>query len=204
LAEGEDYGGLADGLVTRAEVDDVAWLVDAREVADQLIAHFADVDGGGFYVTGDDAETLIVRPKDLFDDATPSANSLAANALLRLATLTGDGYETVAIAAIRAIGPVAAAHPTAFGAMLLALERHVTAPIEVAIVGPPGDAATDALRREVFSRLLPVSVVLSAPAGQGTDVSPLLEGREAIDGRATAFVCEHYACRVPVDDPVAL
>jgi uncharacterized protein YyaL (SSP411 family) len=205
LAYAEDYAALANALITMAEVDDVAWLADAREVADALIEHFVDADDGGLFVTGDDAEELIVRPKDLFDDATPSANSLAANALLRLAALTGDArYETVAIAAINAVGPVAAAHPTAFAALLLALERHLTPPIEVAIIGAPDDAATKALRREVHGRLLPVSVVLSAPPDHGDEVSPLLAGRTPIDGRATAFVCEHYACRVPVDDPAAL
>jgi uncharacterized protein YyaL (SSP411 family) len=205
LAYAEDYAALADALVTMAEVDDVAWLADAREVADELIARFDDAESGGFYVTGDDAEALIIRPKDLFDDATPSANSLAANALLRLTALTGDArYEAVATAAIRTVGPTAAAHPTAFGAMLLALERLVTPPIEVAILGPPNDAQTDALRREVYGRLLPASVVLTAPPAENTATSPLLAERALIDGRATAFVCEHYACRVPVDGPAAL
>ena len=59
---------------------------------------FHDDEGGGFFTTGTDAEQLVVRPKDLFDDATPSANSLAANGLLRLAALTGDGrYEAPAV-----------------------------------------------------------------------------------------------------------
>ena len=75
---------------TLAELDDVAWLADARAVADELLRLFHDADGGGFFTTGHDAEQLVVRPKDVFDDATPSANSLAANGLLRLAALTGD------------------------------------------------------------------------------------------------------------------
>ena len=75
---------------TLAELDDVAWLADARTVADELLRLFHDADGGGFFTTGHDAEALVVRPKDVFDDATPSANSLAANGLLRLAALTGD------------------------------------------------------------------------------------------------------------------
>ena len=70
---------------TLAELDDVAWLADARVVADELLRLFLDADGGGFFTTGHDAEPLVVRPKDVFDDATPSANSLAANGLLRLA-----------------------------------------------------------------------------------------------------------------------
>jgi uncharacterized protein YyaL (SSP411 family) len=205
LAYAEDHAALADALVTMAEVDDVSWLADARAVADALLEHFADPDNGGFFTVGDDAEQLIVRQKDLFDDATPSANSLAANALLRLAALTGDArYDAAARAALRAVGPVMAAHPTAFAYLLTALERHLSAPIEIAIVGEPGADSTRAMQREVFGRLVPASVTLTATAARGADASPLFEGRDATDGVATAYVCERFACRRPVTDPEAL
>ena len=76
--------------LTLAEVDDVAWLADAQVVADDLVRLFADDENGGVFTTGVDAESLIVRPKDYQDNATPSENSLAADGLLRLAALTGD------------------------------------------------------------------------------------------------------------------
>ena len=90
LAYAEDYAALLEALLTLAEVDDIAWLADARTVADELIRLFADDERGGFFTTGTDAEALIVRPKDYQDNATPSENSLAASGLLRLAALTGD------------------------------------------------------------------------------------------------------------------
>jgi uncharacterized protein YyaL (SSP411 family) len=205
LGYAEDYAALLEALVTLAEVDDVAWLAEARTVADELLARFADPGEPGFFTTGDDAPPLIVRQKDLFDDATPAANSLAANGLLRLAALTGDDrYRAAGATALQAVGPVMANHPTSFAYLLAALERHLAAPIEVAIVGDPGADDTRALRREVHARVLPAAVTLTAPAGTGADVSPLLDGRDRRDGHATAYVCERYACRQPVTDPAAL
>ena len=90
LAVAEDYAALIGALVTAAEYDDVAWLEDAVVLADELRDLFSDPASGGFFTTGSDAEALIVRPQDFFDNATPSENSLAADALLRLAAVTGD------------------------------------------------------------------------------------------------------------------
>src|SRR5207248_7464056 len=113
LGYAEDYAALLGALVTLAEVDDVAWLAPAREIAAGLCDLFADP--GGFYTTGTDAEALITRPRDVFDNATPSANSLAANGLLRLAALTGGSrWQEAGETAVRAIGPAMGQHPTAF------------------------------------------------------------------------------------------
>jgi uncharacterized protein len=201
LAYAEDYAALLEALLTLAEVEDVAWLADARWVADELLRLFHDDDGGAFFTTGVDAESLIVRPKEYQDNATPAENSLAANGLLRLAALTGAGrYEVPAEEVLRLLGPVLAEHATAFAYLLGALERLVTPPLEVAIVGE-GSNGAEALRREVRGRLLPASVTVDAAPGTGADVTPLLEGRELVDGRGTAYVCEHFACRQPVTTP---
>jgi uncharacterized protein len=201
LAYAEDYAALLEALVTLAEVDDVAWLADARWVADELLRLFHDDEGGGFFTTGVDAESLIVRPKEYQDNATPAENSLAANGLLRLAALTGVGrYEVPAEEVLRLLGNVLAEHATAFAYLLGALERLVTPPLEVAIVGA-GSNGADALRREVLRRLLPASVTVGAAPGTGADATPLLADRELVDGKATAYVCEHFACRQPVTTP---
>jgi len=199
LAYAEDYAALLEALLTMAEVDDPGWLTEARAVADELLRLFHDADGRGFFTTGHDAEPLVVRPKDVFDDATPSANSLAANGLLRLAALTGEGrYESPAVDVAEMLARPMASQPTAFAHMLEACERILTPPIEIAIVGPADDPRTRALRREVHHRLLPGSVTLT---GSASDESPLLDGREARDLVPTAYVCEHYACRQPVTSP---
>ncbi len=199
LAYAEDYAALLEALLTMAEVDDVAWFAEARTVADELLRLFHDPDGRGFFTTGHDAEALVVRPKDVFDDATPSANSLAANGLLRLAALTGDArYEAPAIDIAEMLARPMASHPAAFAHMLEACERVLTPPLEVAIIGAATDPRVRALQREVHRRLLPATVTLT---GQSSDLSPLLEGREARDGVPTAYVCEHYTCKQPVTSP---
>jgi uncharacterized protein YyaL (SSP411 family) len=204
LAYGDDYAALLEALVTMAEVDDVAWLDEARTVADAMLELFVERDTPGVYTVGNDAEALIVRQKDLFDNATPAANSLAANGLLRLAALTAEHrYEAWADTALHAVGPAMGSHPTSFAYLLAALERHLTAPIEIAIVGDANDTATRALRREVFGRVIPAAVTLTGTAEAGAKHSPLFEGR-GTSGGATAFVCERYACRQPVNDPDAL
>jgi uncharacterized protein YyaL (SSP411 family) len=202
-AYADDHAALLEALVSLAEVDDVAWLDDARRTADDLLARFADETGAGFFTTGSDAEALIVRPKDVQDGATPAANSLACHGLLRLAALTGEArYEEPARRWLRTLAPALAEHPSAFAYLLAALERAVAAPLEVALVGD--GAALAALRREVLGRLVPNVVTLTAPAGVGADRSPLLADRPLVDGQATAYVCERYACQAPVTSPAAL
>jgi uncharacterized protein YyaL (SSP411 family) len=202
LAYAEDYAALLEALCTLAEHDDVAWLADARAVADELLRLFHDEEAGGFFTTGHDAETLIVRAKDLFDNATPSANSLAANGLLRLAALTGEPrYEAPAREVLQLLARPMATHATSFAHVLAAAERQITAPLEVAIVGERHEPRTQALVAELTTRLLPAAVTLTGPA---SDASPLLAGRSLLDGTPTAYVCEHYACRLPVTTPEAL
>jgi len=202
---GEDYASLLQALLTLAEVDGIEWLREARVVADDMLRLFGDDGRGGIFTTGVDAEELIVRPKDVQDNATPSENSLAADGLLRLAALTGEArYEEPAARWLRAMAPLLAEHPTAFAYLLGALDRWLAAPVEVAIVGEPDDPATGALRREVTTHYLPNVVTLGAREGAGTDVSPLLADRRLVDGRPAAYVCERYACQRPVTDPEAL
>jgi hypothetical protein len=205
LAYAEDYAALLEVWCTLAELDDVGWLVEARHVADGLLDLFADAERGGVFTTGRDAEALIVRPKDYQDNATPSENSLAANGLLRLAALTGEvRYADAARRWLRALAPVVADHPSAFAYLLGALDRAVHPLVEVAVVGDPTDPATRALTREVTTRVLPGTVLLTAPPAVGADLSPLLQRRGQVEGRPTAYVCRDYACELPVTHPAAL
>jgi uncharacterized protein YyaL (SSP411 family) len=201
LAYAEDYAALLEALVTLAEVDAVEWLNQARVTADDLLRLFHDDAGGGFFTTGSDAEALIVRPKDEQDHATPAANSLAANGLLRLGAITGEArYTQAGEEVVRRLGLVMREHPSAFAYLLDAVERMVTPPLEVVLVGD--DAA---MRREVFGRLLPAAVAVSAsPDDGGARLTPLLEARGLIDGKPAVYVCEHYACRRPVTDAPTL
>jgi uncharacterized protein len=200
----EDYADLADGLLSLYEATfDERWFMAARSLADAILARFRDP-AGGFYDTPDDGERLVVRPKDVQDNATPSGGAMATTVLLRLAALSGDGrYATAAEGALAPMGPLLARHPTAFAQWLGALELARAEVTEVAIVGDPQDGSTGRLV-EVADRGYHPFRVQAATASPGDSRVPLLGGRFALDGRPTAFVCRSFACRQPVTQPEAL
>ncbi len=199
LGYAEDYAALIGALVTMAEHDDVRWLADAIELARELVDLFADDESGGFFTTGTDAEPLIVRPQDFFDNATPSENSLAADALLRLAAVTGDAeWSARAERLLGFLGPAMTQYPTSFGMLLGAYERALTPAVELAIVGPDR-----ALSTAWAKRVTAHGVGVRSPRGDGVDLTPLLSDRP-FDATTRAYVCENFACRQPVDSVAAL
>ncbi len=202
----DDHAFLVEALLALYEATwEPRWFTAARELADTMMARFADPEHGGFFTTADDAETLAApRRKDLEDSPVPSGNAAAAYALLRLAALSGEAaYEASAVGVLRLLAPVAVRHPTAFGHLLLALDFHLAPVREVAIVGPaPGPLV--AVVRGAFR---PHVVLAGAEAGAAGGVAPavpLLEGRGPVDGRAAAYVCERFTCQAPVTDAAAL
>jgi uncharacterized protein YyaL (SSP411 family) len=181
---------------------DERWFTAARELADAMLAHFADP-GGGFFDTADDHERLVTRPKDVQDNAVPSGNSMAALVLLRLAALTGEGsYRTAAEKALRLVVAFVARYPTGFANWLTAIDFALADVVELAIIGTPGDPQVERLMAPARKGYRPNLVV--AIGDPATSVVPLLGGRFAIDGRPTAFVCRNFACRQPVTEPEAL
>jgi uncharacterized protein YyaL (SSP411 family) len=198
----EDHAFLLEALLTLYEATfDERWFAWARELADAILGRFADSDRGGFFVTADDGETLIARRKDLEDQPIPSGSSSAALGLLRFAALTGESrYEDAALGAIRLAAEIAPRFPVAFGHLLTAVDFHTAAVREVAIVGTEPGPLLDVMRERHRPH-----VVLAAGAGAGAaTVVPLLEARDAGGGTAAAYVCERFACQVPVSDPAAL
>ena len=200
----DDHALMASACLTLYETTfDVRWFVEARGLADELLRLFQDTEQGGFFQTGTDAEALVLRPKDLYDNAVPGGNSAAAAMLLRLALFTGEArYERAAVAALRLVRGVMGQAPTGFGLALCALDLHLGPAREVAVVGDPADPATRALVRAVTAeRWLPnVVVATGAPGDAGAGTVPLLRDRDPVDGRPTAYVCERFACRLPVTD----
>ncbi|HXQ96073.1 MAG TPA: hypothetical protein VN800_04045, partial [Candidatus Acidoferrales bacterium] len=159
---------------------------------------------GGFWDTAADHERLIARPRRVEDNPVPSGGAVAATVLLRLAALTGEGrYRAAAEAALPAVMPLAARHPTGFAAWLQAIDLASAPLAEVAIVGDPQDPAAQALVSVATGGFHPHRVVAltSDPAGSRVE---LLQSRFALRGRATAFVCRDFACRQPVTEPEAL
>ncbi|MET0727720.1 MAG: thioredoxin domain-containing protein, partial [Acidimicrobiales bacterium] len=193
LGYATDHGALLDAFTRLAEATGEArWIDEARGAADALLDLFWDEERGGVFTTGHDAETLIARPKDLMDNATPGANGLAAVGLLRLAALTGDQrYREHGEATVRLLGEMAVQHPTAFGHVLAAVDLVARGTTEVVI---PGDRPE--LVRPVQQHFLPNAVLAW---GERYD-SPLWEGRQ--DG--LAYVCRGYACQRPATDAETL
>ncbi|HEX5946890.1 MAG TPA: thioredoxin domain-containing protein [Acidimicrobiales bacterium] len=193
LAYAADHGALVDAFVRMAEATGEArWIDHARTTADALLDLFWDAERGGVFTTGSDAEQLITRNKDLMDNATPGANSLAAVGLLRLAALTGEGrYRNQVDQILLLAGPIAARHPTAFGHLLVAVDLAVNGVDEIVVAGDRPDLV------EVAQRTFVPGGVLAW--GERYE-SPLWEGRE--DG--AAYVCRSYACGLPADDPATL
>ena len=202
----EDYAMVAAALIDVYEATfERRWLDAARELADDMVRLFWDGELDGFYDTGHDHERLIVRPRNLFDNAVPCGTSVAIETLLRLAVLTGEaGYETRALTALRPIADLLGRHPAAFGRFLCALDFHLGPKVEVALIARNGNA--EPLAAEVFGRFLPNRVVAGMVAGDASAGAgmPLLEGRTMVDGKTTAYVCRNYACELPVTDPAAL
>jgi uncharacterized protein len=200
----EDYAFLIEGLVTLFETTgESRWLNEALALTDRMIREFWDEDAGGFFFTGKSHESLIVRSKDYFDNATPSGNSVAALVLARLATLTNkESYRNLAIAVLREVGDQIRRYPSGFGYALSAADFLLSTPKEIAIVGK--DAADiELLLAQTWRRYLPNKVVAPSIAGD-TATIPLLENRPLVNDLATAYVCEHYTCKQPVTEISAL
>jgi uncharacterized protein len=202
LGVAEDYAALLEALLMLYEAThDVSRLTEARSVADELLRLFADEERGGFFETGIDAESLVVRPKELFDNAVPATGSILALELQRLARLAGnDDYEERALGAIRLVLPLLAQSPQGFGHLLQAVDFYTAPAIEVVIVGDPDGDDTRALLDVVTGRFLPNKVLaVAGDPGTVSDEVPLFQDRHRLDGKATAFVCEHGTCKLPVD-----
>ncbi len=208
----EDYSFVVDGLLALYEATfDICWLDEAVTLADSMIELFWDEGIGGFYDTGSDHETLVVRPRDVFDNAQPCGGSVASDALLKLAVFTGNSdYNAKAAVPLRSLHQAMSQSPGGTGHWLNALDFYVSPPKEIAVIGPRNDPATQALLDTVFSRFLPNKVVMgtetphSAGGIEGTPDFPLLQDRIMVGGLPSAYVCENYTCQLPVTDPDAL
>ncbi|HKS21793.1 MAG TPA: thioredoxin domain-containing protein [Thermoanaerobaculia bacterium] len=191
----EDYAGVAWGLTLAYEATHERRYLDAaRGLVEQILERFSD--DAGFFDTPVDHEPLLTRPKDLFDNATPSGNSLACDVLLRLAILYGEPrYADAATKTLEALFPLTQRYPSGFGFLLGVAEWRAGAPKEIAITG--SGETFRALRRAAGETYLPHRVIV---AGEGSADLPLMQNRDP----DRAYVCEAYACLEPTSDPERL
>ncbi len=200
----EDYANVADGLLALYEATfEERWYETVVRLVDHVLDRFADPEGG-FFDTADDHEALVARPRDLQDNAAPSGSSMITLVLLRLAALTGDTrYRETAERALEQVSGLIGRYPTGFGQWLVAADFALAPVVEVAVVGDPADEATRRLLAPVDAMFRPHQVTAVGP-DPTTSTVPLLQGRFQLQGRPTAFVCRHFACRQPVHEPEAL
>ncbi len=198
----EDYAYLADGLLALYQTTfDTQWFAWSRELAEIMVAQFLDTVEGGFFDTSADHEELLHRPKDIQDNATPSANAMAAKVLLQLSLYTGNGrYWDIAAQSTASLQDAMSRYPTGFAHWLCNAAFMLSMPQEVAIVGQRGADDTEALREVVFAAYRPDIVVALGDAGDGNDV-PLLRERPLRNNQATAYVCRRFVCQHPVTSP---
>ena len=204
----EDYAMVADGLVALYEATfETRWLAEAENLCAAVLELFWDEERGTFYDTPADHEELVTRPRDVYDNASPSGTSVATDVLLRLSLLLDRGdYRARAEAILDSLSGGMERLPGAFGRLLAALDFHLSRPREIAVVGAPEAPETRALIDAVYTRYLPNKVVAGRDDGdeEAAGLIPLLADRPTHDGRATAYVCEGYACQNPTTDPEEL
>jgi uncharacterized protein len=201
----EDYAALILGLLELYQTDfNNRWFAAALELADQMIMLFSDP-GSGFFDTPEDAQSLVLRPKDMQDNAIPSGNSMACEALLRLGALTDRGdYRDRAEAQLKFVGEAAIRYPTAFARWLSAADFAVGQVKQVAVLGEAEDETFKALIKTVRSEYRPNVVVAASPFPPAEAAPHLLKDRPLLDEKPTAYVCEGFVCRQPVTDAGAL
>ena len=201
-----DYACLAEGLLQLYQTTfDQRWYLVAYELAESIITHFSSLDETGFFDTRGDHETLVVRPKTLQDNATPSGNAMATCVLLKLGAYTGEQkFSVPAEDALRTMQNLAGRNPTGFGQWLQAISFAVSSAKEIAIIGAHTASDTRELLATAQHPYRPHQVVACSDAPGDDTLIPLLSERTKRDGKATAYVCRGFQCQLPVTDVTAL
>jgi len=200
-----DYAFLTWGLLELYEATfELRYLERALALNAYLLEHFWDGENGGFYSTADDGEELLVRQKEIYDGAIPSANSVAMLNLLRLGRMTAqpDLEEKAAIIS-RAFSASVRQSPIAYTQLMLAVDFALGPSYEVVIAGKPGAEDTRMMLAALRAQFVPDKVVLLRPDGESPRIARLAEFTQyqrSIDGKATAYVCRNYKCEFPTTD----
>jgi len=198
----EDYAALILGLLELYQTDfKEYWFSSALELADDMIERFVDPEGG-FFDTPSDGEALIFRPKDLMDNAIPSGNALACEALFKLAAFTENSkYRDMAELSLNQVAEVALRYPTMFCRWFTAAGFGLGNPKQVAVLGEAEDENVKALINVLRAEYRPNMVVASSPYPPHKDSPDLLDNRPLLNGNPVAYVCEGFVCKNPVAEP---
>ena len=202
----QDYAFFVRGLLDLYEASfETIWLRTAISLNNKQSDLFRDSIGGGFFDASGKDPSILVRTKEDYDGAEPTGNSIAAVNLLRLAQLTAnEGLRDMAEKTIRAFGSRIRSVPESMPGMLAAYTWSITTPREIIIAGEPGAADTKALLAEVHSHFVPFRSLILADGGSGQEelasYLPFIKEMRTSEGKATAYICQNYACSLPSSD----
>ena len=199
----DDYAAFIDGLLALHRADGgFSWLSKAESLARNAIDLFWDPVTQQLFDTGRDQESLIVRPRDIMDNPSPSGHSMMADTLLRLSVISGDSdMRSIATKSLRGVRAVMAQFPTGAGHWLCTLDSYLSDSTEVVVMTRDGGEGPRTLLRRLASLYQPgLIVAATSETGLAPDW-PVFQGRTATDGLPTAYVCRSYACRLPTTDP---
>lgn len=200
----EDYAALILALLSLYQTDpDSRWYSTAEKLTVEMLDHFKDPQGG-FFDTRDDHETLITRPKDIQDNATPSGNALAASALLAMSAYSARGeWRDMAEHMLASVQDLVVRYPLGFGKWLCAMDFALSPINEVAILGAPNHTRTRQMVETLWHQYRPhlVAAISDFPPPSGSP--PLLEDRPLVDALPTAYVCHNFFCQRPANEPHA-
>lgn len=195
----EDYAALILGLIELYQADfDNRWFVEASKLTEEMINQFSDPIGG-FFDTNKVAEVVLKRPKELQDNATPSGNALAVDALLKMAAFSeNEEWRQHAEIALCLVAESARDYPTAFSRWLAAADFYVNQTTQIAIIGDSSIDDTKEYHNEINSKFRPNTIVAASmfPVPKGSP--SLLVDRPMVNAKTTAYVCEGFVCRQPV------
>ncbi|MFQ6615187.1 MAG: thioredoxin domain-containing protein [Fidelibacterota bacterium] len=202
----EDYAFFTQGLLDLYEASlDIRWLQTAMDLTEQQNKLFYDRDQGGFYDISGADESILIRTKEWYDGAEPTGNSIAILNLLRLSQMTDNQeWATLADQSLRYFGSRILSTPQGLPQFLVALDFSLSKPKQIIIAGKANNPDTKGLLKEVHSHFIPNKIILLVDDGKARETLasyvPFIETVEMLDGKATAYICENYACELPTSD----
>jgi len=200
----DDYAYFVWGLIYLYEATfEVKYLKIALELNKLMIDDFWDEKGGGFFFSGKRNEQLIAQTKEIYDGATPSGNSVALMNILRLSRMIGNlDLTNISGQIMRTFAETVNNYPSGYTQFLCALDFAFGPTKEIVIAGEPGAEDTKQILTEIRKRFLPGKVVILHPEKDKSieEITGFVKEQMAIDGKATAYICENYACKAPAND----
>jgi uncharacterized protein len=196
----EDYAALIIALITLFQADnDPSWYHHAEKLTNEMVAAFSAGDGG-FYNTREDHEELLVRPKEIQDNALPSGNALAMKALLLMdAYAHNEKWRTIAENSLSAAQTLMAQHPTAFPYWLQSLDFAISPIKQVVVIIPSNSTLSEEAAHLLHHKYRPHTILLVSGDEPDDSTPAIAQNRPLLQNLPTFYVCENFICQRPIN-----